>query len=74
LIKYKVDVLEKLKEKNFSAYVLRKEKLIGEAMIQKIRAKDLPSWKTLDTICRLLACDVGDILEYIPDDKEKTQS
>ena len=26
----------------------------------------LPSWKTIETICDLLNCQLGDILEYVP--------
>lgn len=74
MIKYKINVLEELKLKGYTTYTLRKERLIGEAMLQKIRSGELPSWKTLDTICNLLNCDISDIVEYIPDDKEKTQS
>lgn len=74
MIKYKINVLEELKLKGYTTYTLRKERLIGEAMLQKIRSGELPSWKTLDIICNLLNCDISDIIEYIPDDKEKTQS
>ena len=44
---------------------LRKEKIIGEAQIQKIRSGKLASKETLNTICKLLQCQPGDILEYI---------
>ena len=63
-IKYKIDVLAALKEAGYNTSRLRKEKIIGEAMIQKIRTNQLPSWATLDTICGLLDCQVGDLIEY----------
>ena len=37
MLKYKIDILEKLKENGYSTYKLRKDKIIGEAQIQKIR-------------------------------------
>ena len=64
MIVYKFKPLDALKEKGYSAYRLRKEKLIGEAMIQKIRKEELPSWDALDIICELLNCQPGDIIEH----------
>lgn len=65
MLKYKIDILEKLKENGYSTYKLRKDKIIGEAQIQKIRNGDIASKETLNTICKLLSCQPGDILEYI---------
>ena len=65
MLRYKIDVLEELKNKGYSSYKLRKEKLMGEAQIQKIRDNELVSKETLNTICKLLYCQPGDILEYV---------
>jgi putative transcriptional regulator len=65
MLRYKIDVLEELKNKGYSSYKLRKEKLMGEAQIQKIRDNELVSKETLNTICKLLNCQPGDILEYV---------
>lgn len=65
MLRYKIDVLEELKNKGYSSYKLRKEKLRGEAQIQKIRDNELVSKETLNTICKLLNCQPGDILEYV---------
>lgn len=61
-IKYKIDVLAALKEKGYSTTRLRKEKIIGEATIQRIRHKQSVSFDVLSKICYLLDCDIGDIL------------
>jgi putative transcriptional regulator len=63
-LKYKINVLEALKDKGYSSYILRKEKLLSESTIQKLRAGEGVAWDNLDTLCRLLECDIGDILEY----------
>jgi putative transcriptional regulator len=63
-LKYKLDVLDALKEKGYSSYTLRKEKLLSESTIQKLRAGEGVSWDNLDTLCRLLDCDIGTLLEY----------
>ena len=60
----KIDVLKELKEKGYNTSRLRKEKIMGEATIQKIREKQLASWATIDTICTLLDCNIGDVIEY----------
>lgn len=64
-IRYKTNILALLKEAGYNTSVLRREKLIGEATIQKLRNNELVSWATITTICKLLKCQPGDILEYI---------
>ena len=64
-IRYKVDIMAKLKEKGYSSTKIREEKLIGQSYLQQLRHGELVSWKTLDTICTLLDCQPGDLLEYI---------
>ena len=63
-INYKIDVLAALKEAGYSTARIRKEKLIGEATVQQLRHGKLVSWATIETICRLLKCQPGDLLEY----------
>ena len=63
-LKYKIDVLDALKEKGYSSYSLRKEKLLSESTIQKLRNGEGVAWDNLDTLCRLLECDISDLLEY----------
>lgn len=70
MLKYKIDILEELKENGYSTYKLRKDKLIGEAQIQKIRNGEIASKETINTICKLLNCQPGDILEYIDEDAQ----
>lgn len=65
---YKIDILNALKAKGYSTYFLRTEKILGEATIQKIRKKELVSWKNISTLCKLLDCQPGDLLEYIKDE------
>lgn len=67
MLKYKMDILDALKGKGYTSYKIRKDKLIGEAQLTKIRNGEIASKETLNTICRLLGCQPGDILEYISD-------
>ncbi len=64
-IRYKVDILAELKKKGFSSTKIREEKLIGQSYLQQLRHGELVSWKTLDTICSLLQCQPGDLIEYV---------
>ena len=67
MLHYKIDILDALKRIGFTTYKIRKDKIIGEAQMQKIRTGEITSKETLNTICRLLDCQPGDILEYVPD-------
>lgn len=69
MLRYKVDILKELKEKDYTSYRLRQDKLIGESQIQKIRKGEIASKETLNTICKLLQCQPGDILEYVEDEQ-----
>ena len=60
---YKIDVLSALKLKGYSTYRLRKDKIFGEAVIQKLRVGDGVGWSTLELICNLLQCSPSDIIE-----------
>ena len=69
-LKYKIDVLLKLKERGYNTSVLRKEKILSESTIQKFRRKQMVSSENIEILCRLLDCQPGDIMEYVPDDKD----
>ena len=64
-IRYKIDVLASLKEKGYSTYKIRKEKLFAESTIQSFRESKPVSWENIATICGLLDCQPGDIMEYV---------
>ena len=69
-IQYKIDVIAALKEAGYNTTRIRKEKIMGEAMLQKIRNNQMVSWATLETICSLLDCQPGDLLEYVKEAQE----
>lgn len=66
-IRYKIDVLQALKEKGYSTYKLRREKILSESTIQAFRTGDLVSYENIAKLCRLLDCQPGEILEYVED-------
>lgn len=73
MIKYKIDILEELKKKGYNPARIRKEKIIAEATLQQIRRGGLPGIKTLDTLCRVLKKQPGQLLEYVQDHEENQE-
>lgn len=67
-LQFKVDVLSALKEKGITTYQIRKEKLLSESTVQKLRAGIGVSWENLETLCRLLDCQPYDLIEYVKDE------
>ena len=61
------DVLARLAAAGWTAYRIRQEKLISESALQRIRHGQSVTLETIDTICRLLDCQPGSILTYVPD-------
>ena len=65
MIHYKINVLHELKEAGYSSYRLQKEKIFSAGMIDKVRKGDVSiTVDTLNTLCTLLQCQPGDILEW----------
>lgn len=63
--KYKIDVIEKLKSKGYNTNRVRREKLFAQSTLQKFRHREPVSWENLETLCKLLECQPGDIIEYV---------
>lgn len=64
MINYKIDVLAKLKDAGYTTYRLRKDKIFSEKTIQCFRRGEMVSFSSLDKLCQLLHCDIGDLLAY----------
>lgn len=69
-LQYKIDVLKALKEKGYNTNRLRKEKLLSESVLQKLRHFDPVSWSNIEQLCKLLECQPADIMEYVEDGAE----
>lgn len=69
-IKYS-KLFELLKKQGLSSYRIRKEKLLGQATLQKLRSGDGNiDTRTIEKLCKLLNCQPGDIMEYVEDEQE----
>lgn len=64
-MQFKIDVLEALKAKGYTTYVLRKENILSQSTLQKLREGKGLSWENLARVCALLNCQPGDLIEYV---------
>ena len=63
-IRYKFDVLAALRAVGYTSYRIRREKLLAESTLQKFREGKPVSTDNIGTLCKMLGCQPGDILEY----------
>ena len=68
-LRFKIDILEALKEKGYTTYILRKNNLLSQSTLQKLREGKGLAWENISRICEMLNCQPGDILEYVPQEK-----
>ena len=74
MIRYKIDAMSALKDAGYNSYRIQKEKLLSSTTTQKLRHGDTSlTIENLNTICELLQCQPGDILEWVPDEEEDPQ-
>ena len=60
-----------MKEKGVSQYALIKKYGVSPGQITRMKRNESVSTHTIEVFCKILDCDVGDIMEYIAEDKEK---
>lgn len=70
MIRYKVNVIAALKNAGYTSYRIRKDGLINQTALQRIRDGKMISWEQLNSICRLLDCQPGDLVEFVEDDDQ----
>lgn len=62
-------LFDKLKQNGYTASKVRDSGLIGMASYYGMKSgKTTIDGKTIDKLCRVLNCQPGDLLEYVPDD------
>ena len=69
MLRYKVNILEKLKEAGYSSYRLRQEKVLSEGTLQKMRSGNIAiTMESLGVVCDILRCQPGDLVEWVEDE------
>ena len=61
-----------MKEKEVSQYALIKNYGISPAQITRLKRNESVSTHTIDVFCKILHCEVADIMEFI-DDSENSE-
>ncbi|MBR2125383.1 MAG: helix-turn-helix transcriptional regulator [Akkermansia sp.] len=69
-IHYRVDVLQWLKAAGYNTGRLRREKLLGQSTLTKLRRGELLSWGETGRVCEMLHCQPGDLFVYFPETAE----
>ena len=59
-----------MREKGLTTYKIRKNKIISEGTLQKLRENGTVSTESIAVLCAALDCQPGDIMEYVPADEQ----
>ena len=69
MLRHKIDIIAALRAAGYSTYKIRNEKILTESQLQHLRRNHLLTHDAFDKLCRLLNCQPGDLVEYIPDEQ-----
>ncbi len=61
-----------MKIRGVTQYTLIKKYRISPGQITRLKRNESVSTHTIEVFCKILNCQVGDIMEYIPDEEEIT--
>ena len=61
---------ETMRKKGISQYKLIREYGVSTGQLDRLRKNENISTYTLNSLCRILDCNVCDIIEYIPDENK----
>ena len=53
------------KERGITSYTIKKDNVIGQASYRKIQEGGHIDTRTIESLCKYLHCQPGDILEYV---------
>lgn len=66
-----VPLWKTMKEKQATTYTLQVKGEISSSTVRRLKANQSVSTNTLDALCRILECDLGSIVEYLPEDDRR---
>ncbi len=61
---------ETLKRKHISQYALIKEYGVSTGTLDALRKNRSVTLHTINDLCRILQCDVGEVIRYVPEDEK----
>lgn len=59
-----------MQEKGISQYALIKKYNVSPGQITRLKRNESVSTHTIEMLCKILDCEVGDIMKYIKDNEE----
>ena len=62
---------ETLKESSENWYTLTNKHRLSDSTLNRLKHNKNVSTKTLNDLCRILNCDIKDIVQYIPSEKDQ---
>lgn len=65
------DIMQLLAQHGWSSYRIRKERLISEGTMSRLRNGQPVTTETLDVICGLCQCQPGDLIRWVPDSQKE---
>lgn len=68
---YKIDVVEALSEKGYNSYRMKKDGLMSQGTLKKLKNKENVTLETLNAVCCMLRCNIEDIIKIEATDEEK---
>ena len=60
---------ETMKKKGVSQYTLIKKFGVSPGQLTRMKRNESVSTHTIEMFCRILACDVSDVMAYLPDEE-----
>lgn len=73
MYEYKIEVMKELSKKGFTRPRIRKEKILSEGTMQKLKNKENVTLETLNIVCSILRCQISDVINIVPTDEEKVE-
>ncbi|MBQ3203329.1 MAG: helix-turn-helix transcriptional regulator [Clostridia bacterium] len=62
-----------MKEKGVTQYALIKKYHISPAQITRLKRNESVSTHTIEMFCKILQCEVADIMRYVPDEENEEE-
>ena len=59
-----------MKAKGITQYALIKQYNVSPGQITRLKRNESVSTHTIEMFCKILNCEVGDIMKYVPDEEQ----
>ena len=58
-----------MRRRKATTYTLQVKGEISSSTVRRLKANESVSTNTLDALCKILECEIGDIIKFLPDEK-----